>query len=365
MLPSTTSASVPTDSQTPRGNGAQAVATALAALICLLAELPGLVVDALGVRGWGLAVVVVVAVVSGARTVLWAPLTLASTLRQRPRPPALRRWAGEQLTTFLASTAVAAAVAIPLYGLLRATPWWWLAVWALSASVTVGWQLALPAVLRARSGGLAPAPDHLAARLGMVAACAGAGAPEVVVAGRAGRRSCNAYVAGLGPTRRIVLEPAIVAWPPELVDQAVAHEFGHWRLRHAARRLPLTLLAQLATLAAAAAALASPSLLAWAGVPGVGSPLSYPLLLTVGAVVAVPARVGLAWHDRAQERAADRFALALLGRPADFAAMLDRAAGEGGAPRDLPWWRRVTASHPPIDERAADATRLDLAPAGG
>jgi hypothetical protein len=33
--------------------------------------------------------------------------------------------------------------------------------------------------------------------------------------------------------------------------------------------------------------------------------------------------------------------------------MLDRAADEAGAPRALPWWDRMTASHPPIDERAA------------
>ena len=43
----------------------------------------------------------------------------------------------------------------------------------------------------------------------------------------------------------MVLEHDLAAWPADLVDQVVAHELGHWRLGHGARRLPLTLLAEL------------------------------------------------------------------------------------------------------------------------
>ncbi len=133
----------------------------------------------------------------------------------------------------------------------------------------------------------------------------------------------------------------------------MAHELGHWRLGHGARRLPLTLLAELAALAAAAGALSFSPLLDAAGITAAGDPRSYPLLLVVGAVVALPVRGLLAWRDRAQERAADRFAIDVLGQPDVFDAMLQRAADESGAPRTLPWWRRLTASHPPIDERVA------------
>ncbi|HEX2117931.1 MAG TPA: M48 family metalloprotease, partial [Acidimicrobiales bacterium] len=184
------------------------------------------------------------------------------------------------------------------------------------------------------------------------------------VAGKPGSRRCNAYVVGLGPTRQVVLAQAVAAWPAELVDQVVAHELGHVRLRHTARRLPLTLLAQLGTLAAAAAVLSFQPLLDWAGVASPGDPRSYPLLLVVGVLVALPARCLLAWRDRAQERAADRFALTLLERPDHFAAMLDRVAEESGTPRRLPWWRRLTASHPPVDERAASTLSLDFSPTG-
>jgi Zn-dependent protease with chaperone function len=331
---------------------AGSLATGCALVVCVTAHLPQRILDATGVQAWGLAVIVVVAVVTGARALARAPFTF-------PRPPhaggaAVRGWAGAEVRTAVAAVAIGTLGSMPLYALLRATPAWWLVAWFLFAAVTVVWQVATPLFLRAQAGPLTPAPPELAARVQALAVLAGVDlAGGVAVAGKPGSRRCNAYVVGLGPTRRLVLEQAVADWPPELVDQVVAHELGHWRLGHAARRLPLSLLAQLATLATAAVVLAWPPLLDWAGVASIGDPASYPMLLVVGALLALPARCLLAWRDRAQERAADGFALDLLDRPVDFDAMLQRAAADGGAPRHLPWWRRLTASHPPIDERAA------------
>ena len=334
---------------------AASIATSGVLVVCVVARLPHRVLDAAGIRAWGLALIVVVGLVSGARGLARAPFTLSRSLGgETDRTSALRRWAGGEVKVLVASLVAGTVVTVPLYALLRATPAWWLPAGLLFAAVTVAWQLVTPLVLRAQAGPLAPAPEDLAARLHALALRAGVDVGRgVAVAGRRGTGRCNAYVVGLGPTRRIVLEEAVSAWPPELVDQAVAHELGHWRLGHGARRLPLTLLAQLATLAVAAIVLSSEPLLDGAGVAGAGDPRSYPLLLVVGALVALPARFLLAWRDRAQERAADRFALTLLDRPDDFAAMLRRAGEESGAPAHLPWSRRLTASHPALDERAA------------
>lgn len=320
-----------------------------------MAQLPHRILDAAGIREWVLALVAVVAVVSGVRAVVRTPFTLPRVLREGPdRAASVRTWIRNEATIVVATIVVGTVATVPLYALLRATPLWWLPAWLLFAAVTVGWQLVMPVAVKAQSGPLTPAPPALAERLDSLARRAGVDIGDgVVVAGKPGKRRCNAYVLGMGPTRRVVLEQAIAEWPPELVDQVVAHELGHWRLGHTARRLPLALLSQLATLAVAAAVLSYQPLLDWAGVSGAGDPRSYPLLLVVGAVVVLPARCLLAWRDRAQERAADRFALTLLDRPDDFTAMLHRAADESGAPRTLPWWRRLTASHPPVDERAA------------
>lgn len=343
----------------PRQRGvavAESIATGCALVVCVTAQLPQRILDAIGIQSWGLALVVVVAIVSGVRALARAPFTFPRPARapQVPHAPSVRRWAGGEIKIAVAAVAVGTLVSVPLYALLRATPAWWLIAWMMFAAVTVIWQLATPFALRAQAGPLVPAPPELSARIQALAVRAEVDlAGGVVVAGKPGSRRCNAYVVGLGPTRKLVLEQAVAAWPPELVDQVVAHELGHWRLGHGARRLPLTILCQLATLAAAATVLSSAPLLHWAGVTEIGDPASYPLLLVVGAVLALPARCLLAWRDRSQERAADSFALDLLDRPDDFGAMLQRAAEDSGAPRHLPWWQHLTASHPPIDERAA------------
>ncbi|HEV2760186.1 MAG TPA: M48 family metalloprotease, partial [Acidimicrobiales bacterium] len=316
------------------------------------------ILDSTGIGSWGFALLVAVSVVSGARALARAPFTLPRSLRAGPDTlRALRRWARDELNTVAVSIIAGTLVTLPLYALLRTTPVWWLPAWLMFATLTVAWQVALPVFMRLRANSSTSSPPSLAARVKTVGALAGLDVGDVIVTGKPGARCGNAYVVGLGRTRRVVLEHAVAAWPPELVDQVVAHELGHWRLGHAGRRLPLTLLAELAALAATAAALSFSPLLDAVGITAAGDPRSYPFLLVLGAVVALPVRCLLAWRDRAQERAADRFALDLLDRPEDFGAMLQRAADDSGVPRSLPWWRRLTASHPPIDERVTACRR--------
>lgn len=325
-----------------------AVAQAGALGMCVVGRIPHRFVEALGVHGWALRLVVVVAVVNGARALAQAPFS---------RLPAARPSLADEGKAFLVTVAAASAACLPLYWLLRATPHWWLFAGLLFAAVTVAGQLSLPLSVRFRSGPLVPAPPDLAGRIAATATRAGVDIGTACVAGRPGRSAANAYVVGLGPTRRIVLDGTLASWPPELVDQVVAHEIGHWRLGHASRRLPLAMAAQFATLALAAVVLSSPSVLRWAGISAIGDPRGFPLLLLLTPLLALPARCLLGWRDREQERAADEFALRLLAAPGDFAAMLERAATEGGAPRRLSWWRQAIASHPPIDQRLAACTR--------
>jgi STE24 endopeptidase len=313
-----------------------------------LARVPDRLLQATGIAGWAPALVVVIAAVNGARALAQAPFALAR------RDGSMRRWGTQAVTVLCGAVAIGAALTLPLYALIRVSPLWWLWAWMMFAAVTVAAQVAMPWILRAQAGPSTPAPEALSTQARAVAAHAGVDiGPGVLIAGTARRRGRggNAYVVGLGPTRRVVLDADLAAWPPQLIDQVVAHELGHWRLGHTARRLPLTLFVQLVTFALAAAVLSQPPVLAIAGVVHAGDPRSYPLLLALTAALVLPARVVLAAYDRSQELAADRFALSTLAAPGDFAAMLERAADDGGAARRLPWWRHLTASHPPIDQR--------------
>jgi STE24 endopeptidase len=330
------------------GTSAAAVASGAVVLLCVVGRVPEHLLQATGVQGWAPGLVAVMAVVNSARAIAQAPFTFAR------RQTSAAQWATDQVTALGGTVVVGSILTLPLYGLIRSSSRWWLWAWAMFAGVTVVSQAAMPLLMKVRAGALVPAPAVLAERVRAIATNSGVDIDgDVLVAGKAKGKSrrCNAYVVGMGPSRRVILESGVAAWPPQLIDQVVAHEIGHWRLGHAARRLPLTIAAQLVTFGLAAAVLSFPPLLGWAGISGAGDPRSYPLLLAITAIVVLPARLCLAWYDRSQERAADRFARAVLGTPDDFVAMLDRAALEGDAPRRLPWWRKVTASHPPIDER--------------
>ncbi len=327
-----------------------AIATSCALVVCVTARVPHRILEGAGIEGWIVALVVVVAAVNGVRAVVRAPFTFS-------RSSSPGAWAANEIKVFVVSVTAGSALTIPLYALLRSTPNWWLLAWLLFSAVTLVGQFAMPMLLRAQAGPIEPADAALTARVVALGARAGVDIGAVQVAHGGRDKHCNAYVIGLGPTRRVVFGAAVAAWPADVADQVVAHEIGHWRLGHAARRLPLTVGAQLATFAFAAWMLAWTPLLHWAGVPSIGDPRSYPTLLLLTAAMALPARCLLAALDRGQERAADKFALSLLDEPHHFAAMLDRAADEGEAPRALPWFRRITASHPPIDERIRSCMR--------
>jgi STE24 endopeptidase len=134
---------------------------------------------------------------------------------------------------------------------------------------------------------------------------------EVLVADASRRTTkVNAYVSGIGRTRRVVLfDTLLQAADPGAVQVVVAHELGHRRDGHVAK---LTLLA----MAGAAVAVA----VLWAVLgTRMGDPRTLPeallLLLALELVGLAPG----AWLSRRFERAADRCSLDLTEEPSAFA----------------------------------------------
>jgi STE24 endopeptidase len=215
---------------------------------------------------------------------------------------------GLAVSVVLGAGAWAAAVA-----LARALPGWW----ALPAAAALALAVLLlsfvaPVVLEPLFNRFRPLEDEtLAANLRLLSTRAGVPVRDVLVADASRRTTkVNAYVSGIGRTRRVVLfDTLLQAADPAEVQVVVAHELGHRRDGHVAK---LTLLA----MAAAAGAVA----VLWAVLgTRIAQPRTLPealLLLLALEATALPAG---AWLSRRWERDADRCSLDLTEEPTAFA----------------------------------------------
>ena len=171
----------------------------------------------------------------------------------------------------------------------------------------------------------------------------------------------NAYVNGLGPTKRVVLFDTLLAgYSRDEIRFVVAHELGHVRHRDVVRQIAFL------TLSAPAAALAAQQLTeAWAGT--LAGPRAVPALSLALSLVAVPLALNGAALSRAVERRTDDFGLALSDAPAALISFFRRIAVQNHADVSAPGRvRRLLASHPPITERIGAALAYErLTTTGG
>ena len=172
-------------------------------------------------------------------------------------------------------------------------------------------------------------------------------------------RRDNAYVAGLGATRRVVLFDTLLEHPPEVVEQVVAHEIGHWRLKHLRKQLPVIAVLLLALFAGLKVFSGWDWIFEQAGVqpdgdiPAVGVPTALPLVVLAAQIGFGVLGLLTAFISRAFERQADVEALDLLEQPQ---TMLDMQRGlhtKNLADLEPSLLKRLQASHPPAAERMA------------
>jgi STE24 endopeptidase len=253
------------------------------------------------------------------------------------------RGKGLAVSIVLAAGAWAAAVA-----LARAFPGWWaLPAGAALALAVLFLSFVAPVVLEPLFNRFGPLEDEaLAADLRALSVRAGVPVRDVLVADASRRTTkVNAYVSGLGGTRRVVLfDTLLAAADAGAVRVVVAHELGHRRERHVAK---LTLLA----MAGAAGAVA----FLWAVLgTRVADPQTLPealLLLIALELAALPAG---AWLSRRFERAADRSSLDLTRDPDGFARAHAELARRNLSDLEPPRVAYVLLfSHPTPPERLA------------
>jgi Zn-dependent protease with chaperone function len=212
-----------------------------------------------------------------------------------------RGWAWDHAKAFAVGWTLTAGGFLLLFGCIRLVGDWWPAVAAPGAALlALVLTFVAPVVLEPLFNRFRPLADaELAGALQELAARAGVPVRAVLVADASRRtRKTNAYVSGLGRTRRVVLFDTLLerARQDEL-EVVVAHELGH---RAHQDVLKGTLLA----MASAAAAV----LLLWPFDP---TPRHIPLLLFVLTLLELAAAPLFAAFSRRLERRADRFALEL------------------------------------------------------
>jgi STE24 endopeptidase len=242
--------------------------------------------------------------------------------------------------------------AIPVLGIValaRAFPSWWPAVAAPAAALLVlviGF--VAPVVLEPVFNRFTPLDDAaLTGSLLTLAASAGVPVREVLVADASRRtRKLNAYVSGIGATRRVVLYDTLLREVPQCeLEIVVAHELGHRRARHVAKG---TVLAMLGAVAG--------TLVLWALLPDPQDPAVAPTILLITAILELLALPFQASLSRRWERVADRFSLDLTGDRESFRALHRKLAtanlGDLDPPRLL---YLLLFSHPTAPERIAAA----------
>jgi STE24 endopeptidase len=282
------------------------------------------------------------------------------------------RW-GFSTQTFggwLADRAKGLAVGLPLtalalFGLVGLARWvpvmWPLAAGALGAALVVVLSFLAPVVFEPLFNRFRPLPDpELAASLRKLGDCAGVPVRHVLVTDASRRtRKENAYVSGLGRTRRVVVYDTLLQrGGPREVELVVAHELGHRRLRHVAKGTALRMASLAAGVAAVWALLRWDAALRAVHASGPGDPGVVPFVLLAGAVLQLLASPAGAALSRRWESAADRFSLELTGDLELFECSHRELALANLSDLAPPRWLYVlTFSHPTASERIGAARR--------
>jgi STE24 endopeptidase len=276
----------------------------------------------------------------------------------------LDKWAGDWLKgTALSAVGLALVLWIP-YLLLRRSPnRWWLYAGLATIPIATFILVISPVWVDPLFNDFGPLKDRaLEQRILTLAARADIPGSRVYQVNKSvDTRTVNAYVTGVGGTKRIVLWDTILAkLEPDQIAFVVAHEMGHFVLRHV---LSLILVATiLATASFYVIHRVAGRLIARYsrrfGFDRLSDPASLPLLVLLGTAVSLVATPLVLAFSRHQEHAADQFALELTRDNRAAATAFVRLQEENLAvPRPGTWYMLWRGSHPSLGDRVDFANR--------
>lgn len=271
----------------------------------------------------------------------------------------------DQLRALLLSATIGLGLAAAAIAFMRAAgELWWLWAWA-------GWLAFLilaiglgPSLIGPLFNRYSPLPDgDLKQGLNDLATRAGFHLKGIFVVDGSRRSShANAYLAGLGRKRRIVLFDTLLAkLEPMEIEAVLAHELGHAHHRHIPQRLCLMALLSLPIFALLGWAHGSAAFHQQLGVtPSLErgyEALTLALFWIVLPLLLAPLAPVMAFWSRKHEFQADAFAARLSRPEALRKALLTLYRDNASTLTPDPWYSRVYHSHPPA------LTRLERLPA--
>jgi STE24 endopeptidase len=308
------------------------------------------------------------ALLAFAGTLLSIPFNLYGTFRIEKKygfstiTPGL--WVSDFIKNTLISAVLLALLLAPLLALILYAPaTWWFWAWLFFALFQLLILWLYPIVIAPLFNKYEPIRDDgLKDRIIALMEKAGLRIEGVyqVDASRRSRHS-NAYFTGIGKTKRIVLFDTLIgSHSAEEILSILAHEVGHWKMKHILKQLLFIEAASFIVFYVLYRLLEWPLLYSTFGFEGV---VPYAGLFLLSAVLKpIPFFITPlgAMISRSFEREADDYSFSLMGTAASLASALKRLAKENLANlHPHPFFAWFYYSHPPLTERIARLQRLD------
>lgn len=266
-------------------------------------------------------------------------------------------WVSDKIKGIVLNNVLFGAVLLGIWWGIRSTDLWWL-IDAVGVIVFVVILSAIaPSVIMPIFNKFTPLDrEDLKADLARIAEKAGVNISEYKVMDASKRTTKdNAFFAGMGKTRRVVLFDNLLTQPSGCIGVVVAHEIGHWRRRHLAKGILVGTLSITAAFLAVKWASDSDVLLDWAGLASIREPAALGFFLLFFGASFILTRYVSAWFSRWFERQADLDALELTGDVDSYQQLWRNFTTRNLPDLDPAWWEKIKGSHPPIAERIAFA----------
>ncbi len=251
---------------------------------------------------------------------------------------------------------VAPALAVLLWFMGHAGELWWLALWLCWVAFGLFSAYLRPAIVAPLFNRFEPLEDEtLKTRLEMLLKKCGFRAKGLYVMDGS-RRSThgNAYFAGMGRGRRIVLFDTLLArLAPAEIEAVLAHELGHFQLDHIRRRMLFGVFGSLVMVACFAWLAGLEGFLESLGVTNPDHAVKLLVLMLLAPTLSFPVTPFLNRWMMEKEYEADRFAVQLTGQSNLANALVKLYRNNASALTSDHWFSWFFDSHPSATHRIA------------